>query len=190
MRFSNAGRLVLAGSVLDVGKEFSALAHEVHPPPQEIAGSAHARGIHVGHGDQAATEEGGDLVGVDPIVFGFAAVDGLHVEGMAEHEGNPLLLTQVSEPVPGKHALGGDDEILAVRRDDLEERFWGGAEVPVDLNVSRLVEDTDVEGSGVEIDAAVEAVLLGVEVHEASSFRAGSDERHLTGWTGSERGPQ
>ena len=80
-------------------------------------------------------------------------------------EGNPLPLTQVGEPVPGEHALGGHDDILAVRSDDLEERFWGGAEVPVDLNVSRLVEDTDVEGSGVEIDTAVVEMLLGVESH-------------------------
>jgi len=124
-----------------------------------------ARGIDIGHGDQAAAEEGGDLVGVDPIVLGLAAVDGLHVEGVAEHEGHPLPRTQVSKPVPGEQALGGHGKILAVRRDDLEERFWGGAEVPVDLDGSRLVEDTDVEGSGMEINAAGELMLLGVESH-------------------------
>jgi hypothetical protein len=87
------------------------------------------------------------------------------VEGMTEHEGNPLLLTQVGEPVPGEHALGGHSEILAVGSEDLENRPWAGSEVLVDLDVSGLVQDTDVEGSGVEIDAAVVEVLLGIESH-------------------------
>jgi hypothetical protein len=38
-------------------------------------------------------------------------------------------------------------------------------EVLVDLDVTRLVEDTDVEGAGMEIDAAVELMLLGVKSH-------------------------
>jgi hypothetical protein len=35
----------------------------------------------------------------------------------------------------------------------------------MDLDVSGLVEDTDVEGAGVEIDSTVVPVLLGVESH-------------------------
>jgi hypothetical protein len=148
-----------------MGEEFGPLAHEVHPATQEIAGGAHPGGIDVGHGDHAAAEEDGDLVGVDPVVLGFAAVDGLHVEGVAKDEGNPLPRTQVSEPVPGEHALGGHGKIRAVRRDDLEERFWDGAGLPVGLDGSRLVEITDVQGSGKEIGTAVGPVLLGVESH-------------------------
>jgi hypothetical protein len=48
-----------------------------------------------------------------------------------------------------------------------DQRAEIGEPVPgelVDLDVTRLVEDTDVEGSGVEIDSVVQ-VLLGVESH-------------------------
>jgi len=148
-----------------VGEEFGPLAHEVHPPAQEIAGGTHASRIDIGHRDHAAAEEDGDLVGVDPVILGFAAVDGFHVQGVAEDEGNPLPRTQVSEPVPGEHALDGHHEILAVRSHELKECLRVGSEVLVDLDVSGLIENTDVEGSGVEIDAAVVEVLLGIESH-------------------------
>jgi len=84
---------------------------------------------------------------------------------VAEDEGNPLPRTQVSEPVPGEHALDGHHEILAVRSHELKECLRVGSEVLVDLDVSGLIENTDVEGSGVEIDAAVVEVLLGIESH-------------------------
>jgi hypothetical protein len=84
---------------------------------------------------------------------------------VAKDEGNPLPRTEVREPVPGEHALGGHHEILAVRSDELEECLRVGAEVLVDLDVSGLIENTDVEGSGVKIDAAVVEVLLGIESH-------------------------
>jgi hypothetical protein len=104
-------------------------------------------------------------VGVDLVILGFTAVDGFHVQGVAEHEGNPLPFAEVGEPVPGEHALDGHHEILAVGRDEAEERLGAGAEILMDLDVSGLVEDTDVEGAGVEIDTAVVPVLLGVESH-------------------------
>jgi hypothetical protein len=47
----------------------------------------------------------------------------------------------------------------------LDECLRIGAEALVDLDVSGLVKDTDVEGSGVEINAAVVEVLLGIESH-------------------------
>jgi hypothetical protein len=90
-------------------------------------------------------------------------MDGFHVESVAEDEGNPLPRTRVGEPVPGEHALSGDDEILAIRGDELEERLWVSTEVLVDSDGSGMVEDTDVERPRVEIDAAVELMLLGVE---------------------------
>jgi len=46
-------------------------------------------------------------------------------------------------------------------------------EVMVDQDLSGLVEDADVEGSGMEIDPAVVAVLRRVESHEAPSSRLG-----------------
>jgi hypothetical protein len=44
-------------------------------------------------------------LGVDLIVLGFPAVDGFHVQGVAEHEGNPFTVAQIGNPIPGEDAL-------------------------------------------------------------------------------------
>src|SRR4051812_15999265 len=82
---------------------------------------AHAPGVDVGERKGAATQEAGDLGGVDLVVLGLAAVDGFHVEGVAEHDGDLLLLAEVGQPVPGEHALGADDEAIAEGSDGAQE---------------------------------------------------------------------
>ena len=127
-------------------------------------------GIDVGLREHAAAEQDGDLVGVDLVVFGLAAVDGLHVEGVAQDEGDAFLGAEVGEPVPGEHALDGDDESVAIGRNGLEKRSPGwlaccgaaGSRRPG----SRM---QTIHGPGVQVDAAVELVLLGVESPEVSS---------------------
>ena len=110
-----------------------------------------------------------DLEGVDPVVLGLAAVDGLHVEDVAQDEGDSLPGAQVGEPVPGEDALDGDDEVLPVGGDRLEEGLRAGLHVAVQEDLTGLVEDAEVHGSGVQIDSAVVAVLLGVKLHGLSS---------------------
>ena len=77
---------------------------------------------------------------------------------MAQDEGDALILAEVGEPVPGEHALGGDDQSVAVGLDGLEEELGIGAKVLVDDNGVVLVEDADVHGSGVQIDAGIVSV--------------------------------
>ena len=48
----------------------------------------------------------------NPVVLGFGAVNGLHVEGVAEDEGDAFAGAEVCEPVPGEHALDGHDEVF------------------------------------------------------------------------------
>lgn len=52
-------------------------------------------------------------MGIDLVVLGLAAVDGRHVERMAEHEVNLLGGAEVSEPIPARDALHSDDEVAA-----------------------------------------------------------------------------
>jgi hypothetical protein len=59
--------------------------------------------------------------GIDLVIVGFAAVDGFHGEGVAEHEGDVLVFAQIAAPVPGEHALDTDDEVIAERRDGPQE---------------------------------------------------------------------
>ena len=88
---------------------------------------------------------------------------------MTEDTRDPMCSTEVSKPVPSKHAFGRQNDLLAGGGDGLEQRLWGGGHVTVQQRFTSLVEDAQVHGAGVEIDTTVKRVLLGVESHEVSS---------------------
>jgi hypothetical protein len=76
-----------------------------------------------------------------------------------------IRLAQVGEPVPGEHALAGDDQAFAERRYGLEDCLRsGGAGLFAD-DVAASVENAQRNGSGMEIDAAVGSVGLVVIAH-------------------------
>src|SRR5439155_18494134 len=83
---------------------------------QQVAGRAHLSGIDVGLREQAPTQQYGDF-----IVFGLAAMNGLHGEGMTEDKRDPMFSTEVRKPVPGKQAFGREDDLIAVGGDGLEQ---------------------------------------------------------------------
>jgi hypothetical protein len=84
---------------------------------------------------------------------------------VAEDEGDFFLLTEVGQPVAGEQALTSDGESVAERSDGLEEGVGAGGDgILLDAG-SFVVEDAEGEGPGMEIDAAVESVLLVVESH-------------------------
>jgi hypothetical protein len=165
--FGEGWKVVLAGLILDVGDEKSALADQEATSAEQVAGLTHASGIDVGLGEVATAEESGDLVGVDLVVLGLAAVDGFHVQSVSQDEGDLLVFAEVGQPVPGEHTLGGDDQPVAVGLDGLQEELGVGAEIFVDDDIVVLVEDADVHGSGVEIDAGVVSMVgVFVETHQ------------------------
>jgi hypothetical protein len=158
----------------DVGEQLAAPAHEEETATKQVACGPHATGIDVGHGKRTAPEQRGDLVGVDLVVLGLPAVDGLHVEGVAEDEGDVLLGAEVGEPVPAEDALDADDEVIAIGRDGPEEALGLRAQVAVQEDLAGLVlEDAQVHGASVKVDAAVVSMLASVEAHGSPP---GSDE--------------
>jgi hypothetical protein len=52
-------------------------------------------------------------------------VNGLHVQGMSEDEGDAVVFTPVGDPVPGEHALDADDNVVLQRLDSAGQ---GGGE--------------------------------------------------------------
>jgi len=54
-------------------------------------------------------------VRINFIVLGFAAMNRLHIEGMAQDKGKAFLPTEVGQPIPGEHAFDSDDKVLTVR---------------------------------------------------------------------------
>ncbi len=128
--------VVLLVGHLDVGEQLAALADQGQAPAQQIAGGAHARRVHVGLGQHPAAQQHGDLQGVDAVVLRLAAVDRLHVEGVAEDEGDAFGGAEVGKPVPGEDALDGHDEALAIRSDRLQKRFGVRRQVLVDEHLA------------------------------------------------------
>ena len=89
----------------------------------------------------------------------------LHGQGVAEGEGDALVLAQVGQPVPGEHALGADDQVRAERLDGVEEHGRVGRQVLLEDGLALVVEDVGEHGPGVQIDAGVKSVLAGVAAH-------------------------
>lgn len=81
--------------------------------------------------------------------MGFAPVNRLHIEGVAQDRGNPLLLTQVRQPIPRKNAFDSDDEVVAVGSNDPEKRLGRGRQIFMHEFRAVLSEDTDVHRLGV-----------------------------------------
>jgi hypothetical protein len=78
-------------------------------------------------------------LGVDLVVFGLAPMNGFHVQGMTQDEGNPLLGAQVGEPVPGEDTFDADHEIRSIGRNRLEKRLGCCPHIPVEHDLSILV---------------------------------------------------
>src|SRR5262249_3420329 len=94
-----------------------------------------------------------------------------HVQGVAEGEGDGFLLAEVGQPVPGEHALDADHEAVAEGGDGAEEGVGPGRQVAVEDDGAVVVEDADVHGPRVQVDAGVESVLLRVESHRGLRVR-------------------
>src|SRR5262245_6749220 len=76
---------------------------------------------------------------------------------MTEDESNGVVAAGIGEPVPGVDALAGDEQAVAEGCDGLEEGLGGGAEVTGEAGLAVAIEDDQVQGPGVEIDARVES---------------------------------
>jgi len=72
-----------------------------------------------------------------------------------------LKLFEVS--LTGIRRFNANADILAIGRDSCQELFPGGFEVPVESDFSGLIDDTDVHGLFMQVNAAVILVLFGVE---------------------------
>ena len=114
--------------------------HQVHPPGQQVPGGAHALGVGVGHGQHPSAQKRSDLLGIDLVVLGLAAVDGFHIQRVAQHEGDPFPATHISDPVPGEDAFHRHDDVGPVRGDGFQESIRFSGQVLVQEDLSALVQ--------------------------------------------------
>jgi hypothetical protein len=83
-----------------MGQELGPFPREIQATPEEVPGGAPLGRIDLGVWQHPAAQEASNFVRIDLVIFGLAAVDGLHREGMAQDEGNPLLGAEVGQPGP------------------------------------------------------------------------------------------
>jgi len=148
------------------------LTHQVEAAAQEVTGGTHLGWLDRGLREHPTAQQRGNLLGITLVILSLTAVDCLHIQGVSEDKGNSFLGTEIGEPRPGKEAFDRHNQTVAVGSDSLEERFRGGVHMAVPQNVPVLVEDTSVQGPGMQVDAAVKWGLFGVESHEVSSSLA------------------
>src|SRR3989441_2562204 len=98
-------------------------------------------------------------------------MDGFHIEGMAQDKGDVLCSAEIGQPIPGEHAFDRYDKTLPVGSNGLEEGFRSGWHIAVQQELTIVAQDADVHGPGMQVDATVKSVLIGVKSHEVfSSF--------------------
>ena len=156
-------RLVALGQleVVEALEQFGAAPDVGEALAQEGADGAFGRRIHVGGRDEIGGQEAGEFFGVDAVVFVFAAVNGLEVEGVGQHELEAGGQAGVGQPVPAEEAFTDDGEVVFPAGDLLEEE---GEVVVEDVLVEELfalaVDDADVPLAGVEVDPQLNWVVV------------------------------
>ena len=98
-------------------------------------------------------------------------------------KGMLLAAAEIGQPVPGEHALDADDQSFAVQADRVEEVVGPAGQVAVNERFARLVDDADVHRLGMQIDAAIESVLLLCRISSWSSVEGLAVEPALEHWT-------
>src|SRR5207244_10902230 len=127
------------------------------------------RGIDIRLGEHTAAQEHGNFLRINAVIFCFATVDGFPIQRVPEDKWYPFLGTQVSKPVPGEDTFHCDHHMSTIGGNGLEQRLRACGHITMHYDLAVLTQDTDVHGAGMQIDAAVKWVLLGVEAHAVSS---------------------
>ena len=92
---------------------------------------------------------------------------------MPQDEGYAMLDTQIGDPIPGKHAFHGDDNVLSERLDELEEDFSIGSNVSVQPDLPGFIQNAEIHFFRMKVDSAIKFVLFGVKSHSVASFFIG-----------------
>ena len=142
---------------LNAGLELGAIPDQgqalTQEPPERTLGGR----IDVAVRDEVGAEQMGEFLGINAVVFVFAAVDGADVKGMSQDEGDVGGLAGIGEPIPAEHAFGADGQVVAIGGDEFEEEVEVVVtDVGMDEDFAGPVHEADVHLAGMKINSAVE----------------------------------
>jgi hypothetical protein len=89
---------------------------------------------------------------------------------MTKGKSDAVLGTKISKPVPAKYAFNADDDVIKVRKDQLEKQLWVGFDVLVNKDFAVAIDSADIHFTSVQVDTAIVVVLLLVKSHDVASF--------------------
>jgi hypothetical protein len=99
-------------------------------------------------------------------------MDGFQRERLSETNREPFMHTQIGKPGPCQDARHSDHHLLTRGDDRLQQWLRTHLPIAVQQDLTILVEETDVPGASVEINATVILLLWGIESREVSSGSA------------------
>jgi hypothetical protein len=166
---ADLGQGAVAMGMWHVRSKRSALAQQMRTPPQEGTGGAHRSRRDVCLWQPPPAQPRGNLVGIARVVWGFPAVDGFPGEGMPQHTGHPLLRPAVGQPVPGEETCDCHHPAVTLGRNGRETRFRSGLHGAGPQDFPVMGHATDRPAPGMQVDTAVQWVLLGVASPAGSS---------------------
>jgi len=70
-------------------------------------------------------------------------MNGLKVEGMAQHKGDIFLSTQVRYPVPGEGGFDSHADVISIRGNGFNKRFFGCFDIAMSEDFTIVVNDID-----------------------------------------------
>ena len=161
----DAGQVVLEVGQLDVRLQLGAPVDEVVAPAQQIPGGAHLLGVDMGQRIDPSTDQFGDLLGIDLIGLGFAAMNRHHVDGMSKNKRDSFHLTEISQPMPGEDALDTHHDVFPIGCDQFQEPIRLCRNILMEEDLPLIVQDADVHHFGMQVDSAVVLVRSVVNSH-------------------------
>ena len=171
---------------LDAGEQIGTVPHVKQPLAQEGTQGTFLGGINIARRNEIGAQQVANLFGVDPVIFVFAAMDGLEVERMGEHEVDAGGLTGIRQPIPAEHAFTADGQVVTIGSDEFEEEL---EVVVADVGVNQLfavpVHEADIHLAGMEINSAVELGGRGVILHSDHSMWGRKTPVNAIGYAGS-----
>ena len=141
--------VVLLVDQLNVRQKLATASHQECSAAEQVAGGPHLLRIDVALRESATAQQSSDLLAVELVVLVFSSMNSLHVKSVAEKELDTLGLTKIGEPVPGVHAFGPNDQVVAEVPDGLQKVLRFGLHVAMESFVTFGIEDAQVHSFGV-----------------------------------------
>ena len=154
---------------LQVREDLGFESDKVSSPAEQVACCSQFLRISIGGGEVASSQQEGQFLGVQFVIFHFATVDRFEVQRVSEDKGKISFTAGVGQPVPVEGRFAAYGNVAGERLDLLEEFIYVSVfKVSVKQFFTVLVDHTGVHLISVQINSAVEWVLSLIQIHRFS----------------------